>query len=1128
MVRWKTLWLLGTLALLAASPSFAQKKTPQKGGRLLNSAAQAEADRAAAEANEAARKAREDRSPTVVKEKEREKVEVVERPTLVAEDFRDKIEFQVAEKRKELIAYLDRILNQGPPDEERPELLFQKAELFQEEAQFQFFQGMELDDDIAVADFDKKKRKVKKLKKQQKKKLDESRKWIRDAVLLYQEIDENYPQYERMPDVLYSLGRAFWGANSYRNALPVYRKLIKNHPKSQYVADSWLAFGEYYFELAEEKDRDLNKALDAYKKAAQYQDNPIFGYAVYKQGWCYYNLTRYDKSAEKFKEVVLYSDLNADLLGEKRITLAKEARKDFILAYAQYGRANKASSEFDSITDSKDELKKMLERLGDIWYGDGKDREAIRIYRELKKMDPENTRNPLYQGKIVKLASRIGAKNQVVKHARVLVEDYKRVRDLYASLDDKNEKREKIKEDLAAADEISDNTLRALATTWHNEAKKTRDDKTFEYAYELYGDYLDLFPERKPAYEIRFFYAELLYRLERFQKAGEQYVRVYKQDPEGKWAEASAEEAVRAFDEVVQDYNRTHKMKQTAGLKPIPLPPIKKAYVGACNNYVKNFPKGKIVLEAKYKVARTLYDHNYFDESTPRFMEIVEQHSGTNRADQSANLVLDTYNILEDWQRLHDAARQFRTDRKLMKNDEFKDLVAKVLEEASFKLIGNYEEKKQWVEAATRYLAFSDEFKKSALADKAMANAAAMFTRAGQLDRAIKVRERLVKRFPESPLVPDQMFAIASSYEQVVSYRQAANYLEKFVEKHPKDPRAKDALYNASIYRQGVGQTREAVEDREKYLKAYPKAKDAEDIAFSIPVTWEQAKKKSQAIDAYVAFARSWERRAPAKALEAQYRAVKLLENDRRKKKEFAKELKTLSRMARDYKKSGKSVSDAADPLGYLAFRDAMRVYESFTDMKIASANDLKKFKKTFESKQKGVQKVYATFTDVVKIGSPIYAVASLYQIGLAYGHLAKAIQEVPPPGGLNAEQELLFREKLSEKTLPMEDQAANAMTLCLDESARVSVFNKWTRKCLSYLERVRPRQFPKNEKEIRPALVVEHKRREQGHGVVVELPKKGDRPKTAKGTEPPVPPRAKKRVSMAFEGDELEKGGDS
>ena len=34
-------------------------------------------------------------------------------------------------------------------------------------------------------------------------------------------------------------------------------------------------------------------------------DSAVFGYATYKQGWCYYNLSRHDKAASKFKEVVM-------------------------------------------------------------------------------------------------------------------------------------------------------------------------------------------------------------------------------------------------------------------------------------------------------------------------------------------------------------------------------------------------------------------------------------------------------------------------------------------------------------------------------------------------------------------------------------------------------------------------------------------------------------------------------------------------------------------------------------------------------------------------------------------------------------------------------------------------------
>ncbi|MCP4499580.1 MAG: tetratricopeptide repeat protein [Deltaproteobacteria bacterium] len=1140
------------LCSLAAPDVLAQK------GLTSKARARSDADDAAESEARKAQEEREERAPTVVKEKEREKVIVQDAPKLKVEDFRKAMEFQVAEKRQELIDYLDQILDQNVAEEERPELLFQKAELFQEESQYRFFVGMGLDDDIGAAEDTGNKSKAKRLEAQKKDELKSSKDWLRDAVLILQEIDENYPEFERIPEVLYSLAQAFWSAGSYKKALKVYRKIIMKFPKSQHMADAWLAFGEFYFELGEEDERDLNKALDSYKKAAAIEESKVFGYAVYKQGWCYYNLQDFPNSAEKFKEVVFYSDLNADLLGAKRITLAREARKDFILAFAQFGKARTAVEEFKSIAPEFKDQKPMLERLANIWYGDGKDRDSIIIFRALMKMDPENTRNPLYQGKIVKLASRIGKKRQVVAQTRKLVEEYKRVREVHKKLKPGTPEHERVTEDLDAADEVSDNTLRYLATTWHNEAKKTRDNSTFQYALELYSDYLGLFPDRKTSYEIRFFYAELLFRLEKFELAGEQYGEVFQKDPKGKWASPAAEEAVRAYDEVIQDYNREHPLKAVAGpdaLKPIPLPDIKKKYIGACNVYAKNFPKGEIVLEANYKVARTLYEHNYFNNSTPRFMEIIKKHSKSLRAEQSANLVLDTYNIIEDWEKLHDVARQFSRNRVLTKKPEFKEMLNKVLEQSSFKLISTYEDKKQWVEAASHYLAFAEEFHKSRLADKALANAAAMFSRAGQLDRAIKVRIKLVREHKDSPLVPDQVFSIASSYEQVVSYRQAATWLEKFSTDFPKDKRAKDALFNASIYRQGVGQTKTAIEDRELYLSRYPRAKEVVDIAFSIPVAWEQAGKKKKAKDAYLLFAKQWWKRQPARALNAEYKAVRMLQANSKWNKEFVRVYEDLKLMARDYRRRNRSQKKlllVREPLGYLAFRNAQVVAQGFRAMKIAAPDNIKMFQKTFVEKKKAKDKVDKAFTSVVKLGSAEFAVASLYQIGKANKNLASAIQKVPPPKGLTEEQEMLFSDKLAEQTFPIEDQAAGAMELCLAKSAEFQVFNEWTRRCLSYLEEVRSEQFPKNELEEFPRIVVDDSRPQHGRGLVKTVPPKGKRAETLPGTEPPVPPpveqrkkatskpkeksKARSKVKtdepedddMSFDDSELDMGGES
>jgi len=80
----------------------------------------------------------------------------------------------------------------------------------------------------------------------------------------------------------------------------VYRRLIRDFPKSQYIPDAWLAFGEFYFQHAPDEEKDVKKALDAYVEAAKNEQSQIFGYATYKQGWCHYNLTRFLEAARLF------------------------------------------------------------------------------------------------------------------------------------------------------------------------------------------------------------------------------------------------------------------------------------------------------------------------------------------------------------------------------------------------------------------------------------------------------------------------------------------------------------------------------------------------------------------------------------------------------------------------------------------------------------------------------------------------------------------------------------------------------------------------------------------------------------------------------------------------------------
>ena len=1092
--------LLGVLVVAAltvpalAAPKKEDKKESKKEDKKAVDRKQvkesAEAKRLAEEEAEKARKEREGRVPEVVKEVERKKDAVAQKgPTITVEQFRRKTELQVQKKRDDQLSSLEQIIKLGPPPEEMPAILFQKAELFEENAQHFFFTGMELDDDIFKAREGGDQKAEKKFQKQKEELLGKSKQWSQDADKLYEEIIKKYKKFERMDQVLYALGRSRWDAGKHKEALEVFRQLIQEHPKSPFVADAYLAFGEYHFE-----NKKIDNALAAYKKAAAFEESKVYGYAVYKQGWCYYNQTEWENAADKFKEVILYSMLDTDKLGDKKIMLTKEARKDYVTVYSHFGDAAKAPEDFKALADG-DDFRAMVERLANLYYSEGQDREAAVVYRLMINMDKENTRNPFFQGRIVSCASRQGNKRVVVKHARILVEEFQRVREIAGKIDAKDPKKNRVEQDLRDAEDLSDNTLRSLATTWHNEARKTRDEETYELAYELYGDYLDLFPDKKPAYDIRFFYAELNYKLEKFEKAAEQYAKVLDMDPKGKWAESSAEESVRAYDELVNDFDKKQKKsaesKQDVDpTKPQPIPEIKQKLIVSCENYLKYFEKGKVNIEATYKIARIHYDYNHFDKAIEGFNKVIAMAPEHPRSEQGANLILDVHNIREDWDALYNAARSFQKNKPLMAKEEFAKNISEVLESSSFKVISKLQRAGRYEEAAKAYLSFADEFRKSALADKALANAAANFQLAGQTQKAIRTREALIKSFPESPLVPDALFAVAEAWEQVAELDKAADALEAFYKKYPKDGRAKDALFNAGIYREGYGGTNNlkvAVENREKYLKDFPKTDDAAKVSMSICRLYEQSKQWTKAVECLETYAMKHFKEDPQKAWEARFKAVDI----QRARGNAKKADETLEKLALEYRKKNRKLPEGSVVAARVAFMDAEYRYAEFRKVKLENPDlkNMKKFQKSIQEKAKGRDGIRKFYTDVVKLKDPEYAIAALYRIGDLNLHYMNSLLAVPAPRELTPDQKQIFKDMLSGKANPIEDEAVGAFKICVAKSQELHVFNQWTQKCLDVLEEKRSEEFPKVVVERMPIPDVAPGMQ---HFLVLDLPKEG------------------------------------
>jgi tetratricopeptide (TPR) repeat protein len=964
-----------------------------------------------------------------------------DRPALEYDQYRLGVELQVASKRHEQIETLQKIIRIGAGSEkEMPDLVFRLAELYWEESKYYFFEANRMDDSIikAKANNDPAALQAAEAEKREDQRKLES--FQLAAIDQYRTIIKKYPQFERMDEVLFFLGSNMWEAGKEREASLAYQKLIKDHPKSKFVPDAWVALGQYFFNNSKGRTDFLEKALASFKKAATFTESKVYGFAIYMQGWTFFNLGDFESARDRFKAVIFLGELQKD-----RSALAKEARKDFVSTYARIGDVLQAKSEFQKVG-GEEHWWGMLKGLANIYFGDGKDKESTLVYSQLIKERPLSPEAPFFQARIVDCMVRVGNKKIIVSQTRELVRIIKEV-----------EKTGKItsaedRKSYAEARDLAEKIMSHLAVNWHNEAKKTRDEQTFLLASEVYQDYLEVFSGSPKAYDLRFFYAELLNdNLNQYERAAREYSQVVLEDikkmeptagadgkpakdgegnplkPEkpGRWLVNAAYNAILAYDEVAKKFEKDEVLPKSDPKHPAPIPAPKKNLLAACERYIKYVPKGDKFVEVTYKTANIYYRYSYLEKAVPLFALIALEHPDSELAEYAANLVLDSYNILSDWAKMNEWARKFWSQPKLAKG-KFKEDLAKVLEQSSFKLINILEEQQAFAAAGDAYLTFVREFPASDLADLALYNASVDFFKGKQVDRSIDVRKLLVERYPRSRYMPQCIYANGESFETIGDFEPAAAAYEEYVSgfaeargkraakapaakakgKSAKDEqgfgggfeesKAQVALFNAGVFREGLGQYREALRDRTRYLELWPNAKDAEAVFLSIGDLYEKSGAAAKALNHLDDYEKRYGR-DPDKMLSAELRLAELFEKMGKPKdvnRIYGRVLGYYQKMNRAQKERlGPAALEALAKASYLAIEPEFNEY-----LRIGLPKEEKKLQAALESKKKALDEVQKRYTEVVGLKAAKPAICSLYRIGLLYQNFADVLVNAPVP----------------------------------------------------------------------------------------------------------------------------------
>ncbi len=958
------------------------------------------------------------------------------------------------------------------------EMLWQKAK----KHELMAFDYLEQSRDYADQGQDSKAQESLRLQEEALKVVEEAR---AETIEVYSKIQDEFPLYENMDKVLFFLAFNLQEIGYAAQAHEKYQQLVRDYPETEYLGDAYLGMAEYTYNIEE----DMDAALDQYSLAiAAAPGTATAGYAMYKTGWCYFNLGEPETALQQFVDVIELAEKDPSRNG-----LKKEATKDLVRAYSMWTEASakKAKRFFKKHASDDEHLNSMLERLALLYAEDGQVDKAIIIYNQLISDNVNHFRHVGYQ---IEIMLNIETKNDPDLTAEAIILTVKLFRKALDNDKLEGKTPELEKEYYALLEEYT----RETAKWYHLTAQTTKNATYYALAYEIYKVYIENFPEAEDNYEMMYYYAELLYWKKNWAEAARRYDQTLDIDEKGKYSNDAAYGAVLAY----------NKLAETPSdeCPPIPVPPetaegeepvfprfeiaqCRQRLIAACERYSRIVEDAEHLVDIRYTSARIYYDHNHMEEAIDGFKEVAVNHPDHRLGMISANLMLDSLYIGKRFEEMWEWVIKFKEMPALYK-PPFDVKLDELEVGLAFKFCVDKEEAKEWEEAATCFEDYATKYEYSAYAPKALWNASVDWENASEIGKAIETRIRLLREHGgDEELAPKALFAIGQNYHGIAVYSEAARFYELFVDKYPSNdtacvesglvsdvPCSQIALQNAAAFRGGLGQYEQAVKDYDRYIEMFPKDKQQiSDLKFNTGRIYfdqglydsaierynEYLKKyaklgpQSKTIAAHTAIGRSyWKKEQQRSALKSFERAEEIYES-----KKTQKWMADETTEEKYRKEAYEAAAEARFMRGEYIFGQALAV--QLSDESVAERKMEAHLQRQLKKKAELMQEAEPIYVEVItRFPTPKWGLASMCRLGMMYHDVASQIQNAPVPKRLNEEQSLIYEDLLLEFADKFEQKAIGYYVTAVEKAAELGWFSDYTTLAQRRLFDLRPEEY--------------------------------------------------------------------
>lgn len=628
-----------------------------------------------------------------------------------------------------------------------------------------------------------------------------------DAVNLYEQLLESFPDYEKNDLVLYQLARAHEINGATDQALAVLDQLVTEYPDTPHLEEAHFRRGETLF-----IERRYPEAEAAYADVLASGGVQFSEQAFYKLGWSLFKQQRHEESFESFFALL---DLKFDQGATMRAA-------DPAVVYADMGRAEQelvadtlrvlsisfsylegpgSISEYFETAGMRTYAYIVYSTLGDLYLENERYQDTAAAYQAFVELDPDHSKAPLMQAEAISAFQQGGFADLVLSAKEHFVNRY--------SADSSYWSLHTFEQQPDVVAHLKSN-LSELAAHRHAEAQRTGDVEHYEAAAHWYRTYLQSFPDDVDSANTRFLFAEVLYESGNFHDAAMEYERTaYDYPPHARDAEAGYA-ALLAYDnheETLTDDDRLawHRQGIDSGLRfAAKYPNHEQAAPVMTNSAEKLFALGELS-RAREVGSALLGRQPPADVSLQRTAWTVVAHAGFDQADfvaaEGAYLQLLALTPSEDTQHAE------LTERLASSIYRQGELAREIEDHGS---------------AVEHFLRVAQLAPNSVIVATARYDAAAGLLQMEDWPRAASVLEQFRTSYPEHELSTDVTAKLATAYLGSGDGIRAAGEFERFANSDAAPEIRRQALWQAAELYEEAQQDALASTTYIRYIEAYP------------------------------------------------------------------------------------------------------------------------------------------------------------------------------------------------------------------------------------------------------------------------------------------------------------------